>query len=123
MRVKDFSIYKKISFLSPCKIRLAQERILREHLAYCKENSSFYRKLFRKYKINPRNITLDNLSDLPFTDKADIEENNDAFLAVSSERIVDIVLSSGTTGTPTKIAYTESDLQRLAYNEEKSFLS
>ncbi len=119
--MKDFGIYKKIGFFSPGKIRLAQERILREHLIYCEENSPFYQKLFRKHKINPRNISMENLSDLPFTDKADIEKNNDAFLAASSEQIVDIVLSSGTTGTPTKIAYTESDLQRLAFNEEKSF--
>ncbi len=121
--MKDFGIYKKISFFPPDKMRLAQESILREHLAYCKENSPFYRKLFRRYKINPRNITLNNLSELPFTDKADIEENNDAFLAAGVGQIVDIVLSSGTTGEPTKIAYTERDLQRLAYNEEKSFLS
>jgi len=31
-------------------------------------------------------------------------------------------MSSGTTGEPTKVMYTEHDLERLAYNEEKSFL-
>ena len=49
-------------------------------------------------------------------------KNNEEFFATSIEKIVDIVLSSGTTGKPTKIVYTESDLKRLAYNEEKSFL-
>ncbi|MDL1964770.1 MAG: AMP-binding protein, partial [Deltaproteobacteria bacterium] len=36
-------------------------------------------------------------------------------------KIVDIVLSSGTTGCPTRIMYTDYDLNRLAYNEQKSF--
>lgn len=121
--MRDFHKYKEIARFSQRRMHTIQKQLLVKHLEYCQKNSLFYRKLFRTNKINLRNITLDNFSDLPFTDKADIEENNDAFLAVGPERIVDIVLSSGTTGTPTKIAYTESDLQRLAYNEEKSFLS
>ncbi len=36
---------------------------------------------------------------------------------------MDIVLSSGTTGKPTAMMYTENDLRRLAYNEEISFAS
>jgi len=120
--MKDFSRYQKIDFSSPRIIRSTQEKLLREHLIYCKEYSPFYQRLFKRHKIDPKKINIDNLCDLPFTDKADIEKNNDAFLAASLERIVDIVLSSGTTGKPTKIAYTESDLKRLAYNEEKSFL-
>ncbi len=118
----DFARYQEIGFSSPRIIRSTQGRLLRAHLAYCKEHSPFYRALFKRYKIDPRKITLDNLCEVPFTDKSDIEEHNDRFLAVSPERIVDIVLSSGTTGKPTEIAYSESDLRRLAYNEKKSFL-
>lgn len=100
-----------------------KEILLRKHLIFCNERSPFYKKLFKRYKIDPRKINLKNLAQFPFTDKADIEKNNDEFIAVSADRIVDIVLSSGTTGKPTKIAYTESDLKRLAYNEKKSFLA
>ncbi|MFA5087648.1 MAG: AMP-binding protein [Candidatus Omnitrophota bacterium] len=120
--MKNFTAYPKISFLSRGKIRSLQENILRQHLVYCRENSPYYKKLFKRHKIVPGKITLDNLADLPFTDKSDIEKNNDGLLAVPPEKIVDVVLSSGTTGKPTQIAYSESDLKRLAYNEEKSFL-
>jgi phenylacetate-CoA ligase len=123
MRVKNFDAYKKISFSSAGRIKSVQQRLLREHITYCKEHSPFYQRIFKKYNINPQKISLDNLCDIPFTDKIDIENDNDAFLAVSPERISDIVFSSGTTGKPTKIAYTELDLRRLAYNEEKSFLA
>ena len=60
---------------------------------------------------------------LPLTDKTALSLANDDFLAVPTSQIVDIVLSSGTTGKPTTMMYTENDLRRLAYNEEISFAS
>ncbi len=68
-------------------------------------------------------ITLDTLRDLPLTDKSALSLSNEDFLAAPLSKIVDIVLSSGTTGKPTKMMYTENDLRRLAYNEEISFMS
>jgi len=120
--MRDFHKYKEIDKFSQRRIHSIQEQLLALHLKYCQENSPFYRKLFKKQKINPGKVNFDNLCQLPFTDKAEIEKNNDKFFAVGPERIVDIVLSSGTTGKSTKIAYSESDLRRLAYNEEQSFL-
>ena len=121
--MKDFKAYKEISFSSPDRIKSVQQRLLREHITYCKEHSPFYQRMFKKCTIAPQKINLNNLRDIPFTEKGDIENDNDGFLAVSPESIADIVLSSGTTGKPVRIAYTDSDLRRLAYNEEKSFLA
>jgi phenylacetate-CoA ligase len=121
--MKNFTNNEKISFYPAIKIKYIQQNILRKHLAYCKNNSPFYQRLFKKYRVNPDKININNLADIPFTNKKDIENNNNNLLAVNPEKIVDIVLSSGTTGKPIKIAYTESDLQRLAYNEKKSFIS
>ncbi|MDA8430427.1 MAG: AMP-binding protein [Geobacteraceae bacterium] len=66
---------------------------------------------------------MNSLNTIPFTDKTVLGEQNDNFLAVPMSQIVDIVLSSGTTGRSTKVMYTEHDLRRLAYNEEISFAS
>ena len=114
----DFSRFKNIDFSEHGIIEKIQNNLLKEHIHYCRNNSPYYKKVLNK--INPTDISLDNLVDLPFTDKTDIENSNDEFLSVPAEKIVDIVLSSGTTGKPTKIMYTENDLRRLAYNEEKS---
>jgi len=121
--MKDLHLYKNIEFASPLKIKKAQNKLFKEHILYCFEKSPYYRKLFKRLKIDCKNIDLDTLSKLPFTDKSNIEDDNNSFLCVKPESVVDIVLSSGTTGKPTKIAYTEFDLKRLAYNEEQSFLS
>lgn len=99
-------------------IKNIQNDLLKEHLLYCKNNSPFYKKVLSK--IDSSKISLGNLKDLPFTEKSDIETFNGDFLAVSEDKIVDIVLSSGTTGKPTKIMLTQRDLKRLAYNEEEA---
>jgi phenylacetate-CoA ligase len=79
--------------------------------------------MFREQGIDAAAITLDSLHTIPLTDKSVLGERNDDFLAAPMAQIVDIVLSSGTTGRSTKVMYTEKDLQRLAYNEETSFAS
>ena len=119
--MRDLYCYRDISFSSTEEIRKIQEGQLQEHIAYCIEHSPFYSKMLKNVETECSSITIDKLSQLPFTEKSDIEQNNDDFCAVTSDRIVDIVLSSGTTGRPIRMMYTDYDLKRLAYNEERSF--
>ena len=110
-----------LEFEAPDQWRLVQSDGLAKHLALCARRSPYYRRLFKEAGVKPAKIGLDTLSELPLTCKTDLALHNDEFLAVPDTKIVDIVLSSGTTGKPTRIMYTEKDLQRLAYNEEISF--
>jgi phenylacetate-CoA ligase len=100
-----------------------QEQELEKHLRHCARHSPYYRRLFKQAGIQPATISLETLSSLPVTSKTDFALHNSEFLAVPAGAIVDIVLSSGTTGKPTQVMYTERDLQRLSYNEEISFAS
>ncbi len=117
----DFTQYKEVEFLKPEEIKSLQEKLFKEHFSYLARNSPYYRKMLKRAGIDIKVIGIDDLAALPFTDKADLERYNDDFLAVPMSRISDVVLSSGTTGKPTKVMYTENDLIRLAYNEEVSF--
>lgn len=121
--MKDFHKYKNLEFSSPQEIRIVQEGLLQEHLRHLATASPYYQSLFKSEGIDPSKITLDSLQRVPFTDKTALGRNNDDFLAVPKSKIVDMVLSSGTTGQPTTMMYTENDLRRLAYNEEISFVS
>ena len=112
-----------LEFSSPAEIRKTQEALLKDHLRYLAASSPYYRSLFQQQGIDPTKVTLDSLRSLPFTDKTVLGEQNKDFFAAPLSQVVDIVLSSGTTGKPTTIHYTENDLQRLAYNEQISFLS
>lgn len=117
----NFEAYENLEFEAKDVILGAQELLLREHLERCARYSPFYRERFESLRLDPAEFTLETLAEIPLTDKADLESCNDRFLAVPEEAVVDIVFSSGTTGRPTRIAYTERDLERLAYNERQSF--
>jgi phenylacetate-CoA ligase len=116
------SFPEEIDFKSTEEIKKYQEEKLQELLEYVNTNSAFYSELFKKNDIKvPEIKTLNDLRKLPFTSKDDLYLRNDDFLCVSRNKIVDYITTSGTLGDPVTFAMTDSDLERLAYNECKSF--
>jgi phenylacetate-CoA ligase len=105
----------------PVLARALQAEKLEAHLAWCRRHSPFYRQRFRALGLGRGLPAAEVLARLPVTTKDDFAAHNEDFLAVPREAVVDIVLSSGTTGHPVQVMYTERDLRRLAYNEELSF--
>ena len=118
--MRDGDLAGATEFQRPEACREAQQRLLGEHLRYAAERSPYYRRTFRENGIDPAAVSLEDLPKLPLTGKEDLADHNDEFLAVPMSSVVDIVLSSGTTGSPVKVLYTEKDLERLAYNERIS---
>ncbi len=111
-----------IEFQSPEAIKAFQENLLRQALAYLNENSVYYRRMFGKYGIDVTKINaLEDLVRIPFTEKKDLQLFNEEFLCCPKEKIIDYITTSGTLGDPVTFGCTEKDLQRLAYNEKKSF--
>jgi phenylacetate-CoA ligase len=94
------------------------DHLLQQHIEYCQSRSPFYRE--RLAGVDAGGITRETIAQLPLTDKNEISSQNESFFAVPPEQVVDMVFSSGTTGYPVKVVYTENDLQRLAENERRS---
>jgi phenylacetate-CoA ligase len=111
----------RLAFAEPAEIQRVQTALLADHLRYAAECSPFYRETWRAAGLSASELAPERLASLPTTSKADLERRNDDFLAVPAREVADIVLSSGTTGLPTRIMYTEADLDRLSYNEWLSF--
>ena len=66
----EFDRNRKLEFTKPEDIRKVQEALLRKHVHYAAEHSPFYRSLFKERGIDPGTVTLQNLGDLPLTDKS-----------------------------------------------------
>ena len=99
-----------------------QEQKLQQLLQYVSQYSPFYKELFAKNNIDISTIkTIADLALLPTTNKEDLQQRNNDFLCVPAEKVVEYTSTSGTLGGPVTIALTESDLDRLAYNEYSSF--
>ena len=58
---------------------------------------------------------------MPVTTKEDLQKYNDDFLCVPANKIIDYATTSGTLGDPVTFGLTDTDLDRLAYNEAISF--
>jgi phenylacetate-CoA ligase len=114
--------HPKIEYQTPENIKIFQEQEMRKMLTYIQQNSPFYRRLFREHNINPSQIqTLEDLQQIPFTSKEDLQQYNEDFYCVDKSKFVDYITTSGTLADPTTFAMTDHDLDRLAYNEAISF--
>ncbi|MCD1586128.1 phenylacetate--CoA ligase [Halomonas sp. IOP_14] len=94
------------------ELRATQVKRLKWSLKYAYDNVPFYRHSFDKAGAHPDDIqTLADLAKLPFTTKADLRDNYPfGMLATPMSEIVRIHASSGTTGQPTVVGYTQNDI-------------
>jgi len=76
----------------------------------------FYKKAFDEQGIKPDHIKhLEDLQELPFTMKQDLRDNYPfGMFAMPMENVVRIHASSGTTGKPTVVGYTQRDINTWA---------
>lgn len=95
------------------QLRQLQSKRLKKLVAYVYERVPFYRQQLDEAGIHPKDIRrIDDLSRLPFTHKTDLRDNYpfDMF-AVPRNQLARVHASSGTTGKPTVVGYTQNDLQ------------
>ncbi|MCQ4153268.1 MAG: phenylacetate--CoA ligase [Archaeoglobi archaeon] len=95
------------------ELKQIQEKKLRALVRNVYEYSPFYKRKFRELGIHPEDIRgLEDLKKLPFTRKQDLRDNYPfGMFAVPISQIVRFHASSGTTGKPTLVGYTEDDIR------------
>ncbi len=89
-----------------------QEKKLIDLVNYVYRHSDFYKKRFDEAGIKPGDIkTLEDLQKLPFTYKRDLRDTYPTgMFCVPNEQLVRFHVSSGTTGKPTVVGYTQNDI-------------
>ncbi len=98
------------------ELRSLQLKRLKATLHHAYNNSAVYRAKFDAAGVHPDDCnTLADLAKFPFTSKADLRDSYPfGMLAVPREQCVRIHASSGTTGKPTVVAYTQNDIDTWA---------
>jgi len=104
--------YSKNESLSIDELRALQFQRLQETLTRVYNLVPFYKEKFNALGIKPSDIkSLEDISKLPFTKKQDLRDNYPfGLFAVDMDQIVRVHSSSGTTGKPTVVGYTEHDM-------------
>jgi phenylacetate-CoA ligase len=97
-------------------LRALQLERLKWSLAHAYEGVPHYRKKFDAAGVRPDDLErLEDLAKFPFTTKHDLRENYPfGMFAVPMDEVVRIHASSGTTGKPTVVGYTQRDIDTWA---------
>jgi phenylacetate-CoA ligase len=94
------------------ELRALQLQRLQWSVRHAYDNVPHYRRKFEANGVAPDDLrTLDDLARFPFTTKQDLRDNYPfGMFAVPRERVVRVHASSGTTGKPTVVGYTQRDI-------------
>ncbi len=94
------------------ELRKEQLKNLRRIAERVYKNVPFYQKKFGEIGVKPEDIqSLEDIAKLPFTTKEEMRQTYPyGLLAVDDSDIVEVHMSSGTTGTPVVDAYTQVDI-------------
>jgi phenylacetate-CoA ligase len=105
-----------IEHASRDELQALQLERLKWTLRHAYENVPHYRKRFDEAGVHPDDLkSLSDISKFPFTTKQDLRDNYPFnMFAVPRERVVRVHASSGTTGKPTVVGYTQRDIDNWA---------
>lgn len=114
--MKDLTPHKSeldpIEIASLDEIRALQLDRLKWSLRHAYENVAMYRERFDTAGVHPDDVNdLSDLAKFPFTYKNDLRDHYPfGMFAVPEEQIIRVHASSGTTGKPTVVGYTQHDI-------------
>lgn len=114
--MNDMSQLEKIERASVDELRSLQLERMRWSLAHAYNNVAFYKQKFDQHGVHPDDLkSLSDLSKFPFTVKTDLRDTYPfGMFAVPREEVVRIHASSGTTGKPIVVGYTQKDIETWA---------
>ena len=98
------------------ELQALQLQRLQSTLMHAYENVPHYRAAFDAAGVHPADLkTLADLARFPFTEKKALRDNYPfGLFAVPREQVVRVHASSGTTGKPTVVGYTQNDIDTWA---------
>jgi len=105
-----------IECMNPEDLKNIQTQRLKDIVDYVYKNSPVYKKKLDAAGVNPASIKrIEDAAKLPFTVKDDLRDNYPfGLFSLPSRDLAEIHVSSGTTGNPTVVGYTNEDLDLWA---------
>lgn len=106
-------------------LKKLQEEKLKQLVHYVYEHSAFYKKKFDEHGVKPEDIqTLEDIRKLPFTVKQDLRDTYPTgMFCVPNSKLARFHASSGTTGKPIVVGYTQKDIDEWAESLARGFTS
>ena len=106
-------------------LKKMQFELLRKEIRTMYDSSGFFRKRMESVGLTPDDITdMDQFRKIPFMRKSDLRDNYpDKLFVRPYEELVRVHVSSGTTGRPTVVGYTQKDLDNWSESLARGMVS
>ena len=106
-------VYKQVEASNREELRELQAERFQETVRNAYENVEFYREQLDEMGVSPEDIqSIDDVTKLPMTTKEDFrDEYPDGLFAVDDDEVTRLHASSGTTGKPKIVSYTDKDIE------------
>lgn len=116
IRIPQPGDLEPIETASRDELQALQLQRLKWSLKHAYDNVPHYRNAFDQAGVHPDDLkSLSDLSRFPFTTKKDLRDHYPfGMFAVPREQVVRVHASSGTTGKPTVVGYTQNDIDTWA---------
>ncbi|MDR6396039.1 phenylacetate--CoA ligase PaaK [Herbaspirillum seropedicae] len=116
IRIPQPGELEPIETASRDELQALQLQRLKWSLRHAYDNVPHYRNAFDQAGVHPDDLkSLSDLSRFPFTTKKDLRDHYPfGMFAVPREQVVRVHASSGTTGKPTVVGYTQNDIDTWA---------
>jgi phenylacetate-CoA ligase len=106
---------ESVECAAPKALKQLQSERLGNLAQYVYGNCAIYKNMLDAAKVLPSDIkSIDDIKRLPFTEKNHLRDNYPTGLFSSPDDVVEIHVSSGTTGNPTVVGYTKDDVKLWA---------
>lgn len=104
---------EKIECMGPADLKQLQSERLKKLIPYIYSNCEFYRNRLDQMGVKPDDIkSIDDIKRLPYTTKIDMRDTYPYGLFSTDQKdVLEIHVSSGTTGNPTLVGYTRDDIK------------
>jgi phenylacetate-CoA ligase len=103
---------ESVECAEPKALKKLQSERLAKLVEYIYSNCAVYKKMLDAAGVRPSDIKgIDDIKRLPFTEKSHMRDNYPTGLFSSPDKVVEIHVSSGTTGNPTVVGYTRDDIK------------
>lgn len=101
-----------LDYLESSDLKKLQLQRLKNTVQNCYENVKLFRRRMDERNLKPDHIrNIEDISKLPFTQKTDLRDTYPyGLFAVDMQQVVRLHASSGTTGNPIVVGYTQSDI-------------
>ena len=115
-RTPEPSDLEPIERASKDELQALQLRRMQWSLKHAYDNVPHYRAAFDAVGVHPDDLrSLTDIAKFPFTGKKELRDNYPfGMFAVPQDRVVRVHASSGTTGKPTVVGYTQNDIDTWA---------